>query len=133
MTGKITIQLFTRTGQEIPIVLKTDMMDISAAKTFSCPQGNFRWKPKDSGTGHELMTDDGMKTEIARWLTSDESGLSMKGYPRLEILGQQGDEFIEVVLVTGLATLKAEEKEVKQAVKVIKFMTGDVGSLLTGS
>lgn len=77
--------------------------------------------------------DDGSKTEIARYLTSDSLTLSTKGFPRLEILGQYSDEFVEVVLVTGLAVLKAEEKEAKQAIKVVKFMTGDVGSLLTGS
>lgn len=70
--------------------------------------------------------------EVARYLTCDES-LSTKGYPRLEIVGQRSDEFVEIVLVTGAAVLKAEEKETKQAVKVMKFLTGDVGSLITGS
>lgn len=101
--------------------MNTDWGSSTGSKTFSTPAGELRWKPKDSGTGFELL--DRQRNKLATWRTSSDSGLS-NGYPRLDFLVSGDDFFVEMVVASGLAMMKMEEKEAKQASKIIQHLVG---------
>jgi len=71
-----------------------------------------------------MVTDDQERRKLVTWQTMNGSG-STKGYPRLEFHVQSGgDEFVEMVLATGLAAMKADEKEAKQVGKIFEALAG---------
>ncbi|KAK5086982.1 hypothetical protein LTR05_004153 [Lithohypha guttulata] len=123
MSGNIAISLYSRTGQEIPITMESDWASASS-RTFQSSMGNFRWKHQDSELGYKMVTDDQERRKLATWQEMSGSG-STTGYPRLEFYVQPAsDEFVEMVLATGLAAMKADEKEAKQVGKIFEALAG---------
>ncbi|KAK5099956.1 hypothetical protein LTS08_005671 [Lithohypha guttulata] len=110
-------------GQEIPITMESDWASASS-RTFQSSMGNFRWKHQDSGLGYKMVTDDQERRKLATWQEMSGSG-STTGYPRLEFYVQPAsDEFVEMVLATGLAAMKADEKEAKQVGNIFEALAG---------
>lgn len=71
-----------------------------------------------------MVTDDQERRKLATWQEISGSG-STTGYPRLEFHVQPAsDEFVEMVLATGLAAMKADEKEAKQVGKIFEALAG---------
>jgi hypothetical protein len=97
---------------QIELKISYDMNSMSGARKFVHPQyGNLKWGYDSMGSAQELKDAQGQVLAKVR-----NDGLSS---PKLEILVNGGDAFVEMVVVTGVTCLKAEEKEVKDVLKVL--------------
>jgi len=97
--------------------MTTDAASATGSRSFSTHVGQLRWRPRDSGTGYELM--DRNRTKLARYnmMKSDATG-----EPWLDIF-MSGDElFVDMVVATGIAMMEKETKEGKQVFKLLKHL-----------
>jgi hypothetical protein len=108
LSGSITMSI----QNQAELKLSGDMESMSGARKFVHPQyGNLKWGYDSMMSAQELRDVQG---QVLARVKND--GFSS---PTLEILVNGGDAFVEMVVATGVACVKAEEKEVKDVLKVL--------------
>lgn len=101
--------------------IKTDWESESGSKKFSTPNwGPLEWTMDDDGEGYGLIDQRGL--QLAKYLYVSDS---LGGEPRLDVFVEGDDMFVEMVVISGVAIMKKEEKQLKQVARVM----GHVGDL----
>lgn len=100
--------------------MKHDEMTGSSSQKFEYPSlGSFRWKPDLMGN---LRLVDGNGQLLARWQTTGQN-------QTLDFFVSSQGEFVDMVVVTALAAMNFQKKEIKQVEKAMDAM--DVISALS--
>jgi hypothetical protein len=110
LSGNVTFSV--RGGPEIK--LKTDWMSSTGAKSMSTPMGEFKWKADEMGMGYDLYDQNKMK--LAKFVSMTDS---MSGDPRVDVLVPGDEFFIEMIVISAIAIMKSDEKQVKILMKVL--------------